>query len=367
MKTNNILRSLALAAVIVSASCSEWTQTESLDLTEPGLEYRDPAAYEAYLSRVRAYKADKHRILFAWFDNAGRTPATQAYLLKALPDSLDIVSLTTPEQMPEWQLRDMRAIQERKATRVIYTIDNDALNAEWEALLKEEAPEEDSLGTDSDTPDTGAETDADSGSSAEEAPDETERYAAFVAERLSGLLACCDTYGFDGIELRYIGSSTTVMNDRERAEYAARQRAFLAPVAEWAAAHPDKLFVFTGKPEHLLDVSLAAACDYIVLASESAADIHSLTRTALMTLIDGVPSDRFLAAVELPDPQGKDPVQGYFDSELAIRAAAEWTLVQEHGIAKAGIAVRDVQNDYYDANLVYRHVREAIGIMNPSL
>ena len=50
----------------------------------------------------------------------------------------------------------------------------------------------------------------------------------------------------------------------------------------------------------------------------------------------------------------------------AIIGAAEWTAKSTSGVAKAGIAVENAQNDYFNLSEVYYNIREAISIMNPS-
>ena len=52
--------------------------------------------------------------------------------------------------------------------------------------------------------------------------------------------------------------------------------------------------------------------------------------------------------------------------KTAIIGAAEWTAKPVQGVVKAGIAVENAQNDYYNLSLVYYSIREAISIMNPS-
>ena len=50
----------------------------------------------------------------------------------------------------------------------------------------------------------------------------------------------------------------------------------------------------------------------------------------------------------------------------AILGGAGWTAKTSSGVVKAGIAVENAQNDYFNLSEVYYNIREAISIMNPS-
>lgn len=52
---------LALTAVLLG-SCSDWTDSESVDISRPSLEEQNPALYAQYLAALRAYKASEHKL-----------------------------------------------------------------------------------------------------------------------------------------------------------------------------------------------------------------------------------------------------------------------------------------------------------------
>ena len=84
-----------------------------------------------------------------------------------------------------------------------------------------------------------------------------------------------------------------------------------------------------------------------------------------------VPADRFIACVQLPQPDDKNQVIGYWntvDSEgnktLATQGAAWWNVQASTGFERKGMFVMNVQDDYY--NNTFSSIREVISIMNPS-
>ena len=46
--------------------------------------------------------------------------------------------------------------------------------------------------------------------------------------------------------------------------------------------------------------------------------------------------------------------------------AAYWVTEPSAEFTKAGLAIENMQNDYYNATNTYQYVREAINIMNPA-
>ena len=59
-------------AVLSFAACSDWTETESLDINYPTLEEQNPELYKQYLKALRDYKAGEHKVVL------GSGPAQRA-------------------------------------------------------------------------------------------------------------------------------------------------------------------------------------------------------------------------------------------------------------------------------------------------
>lgn len=62
-------------AVLSFAACSDWTETESLDINYPMLESR-PELYKQYLKALRDYKAGEHKVVLVSMDNTTSAPAS---------------------------------------------------------------------------------------------------------------------------------------------------------------------------------------------------------------------------------------------------------------------------------------------------
>ena len=62
-------------AVLSFAACSDWTETESLDINYPMLEEQNPELYKQYLKALRDYKAGEHKVVLVSMDNTTSAPA----------------------------------------------------------------------------------------------------------------------------------------------------------------------------------------------------------------------------------------------------------------------------------------------------
>lgn len=334
--------SALVAAVLVLASCSEWNEPESLDVVTPEI---DAGLETDYLNNLKAYKAGAHKVLFAGFENSRQAPAGQAQHLTVLPDSVDYIVLNNPDDLSDAIVSEMEQVR-RKGTQVIYDINFPALETAWLEQAK-----------------------ADPSLTEEEA-------VAYFTGRTSELLALCDRWGYDGVMFTYIGRSPVSLTEEEKAVYSGRQAAFMDAVAEWKTTHAGQKLVFAGNPQYLLDENrgLLAECDYIVVATDAAANINDLTVRVMAAVgAAGVPDDRIVVCAQTTRP-GDDKMQyGYFGSldengnpVRQVYGSARWVSLPSSGFTRAGLLVRDAQYDYYDAELIYRNIREAIGIMNPS-
>lgn len=78
------------------------------------------------------------------------------------------------------------------------------------------------------------------------------------------------------------------------------------------------------------------------------------------------PTDRFVVAVSTVSMDAADTKTGFYDKARAIKEAAYWITEPSADYTRAGIAIYNIQNDYYNADAIYPYVKEAINIMNPS-
>lgn len=349
---------LCLGVAILLSSCSDWTQTESLELERPTVEQENPELYAEYLTALRTYKAGPHKHLYATFDNSEKQPFNRSHHLTRLPDSLDVVSLIYDDDLRPWELEEIETIR-RKGTKVVYTISFEALEksyteekkaAEEAAAVTPEADEEGGDGEDGEEPTVPL------------FPEFTE----WAADKLAARFAVCDRFGYDGVTLSYNGRSTMNMTPEQLEAYTLRQKFLLDAATAWIESHAGKLFIFHGLPQNLIDKQILQSARYIILPTESATSIDGLEKEVLMALRTDVPTDRFLVAVNTIPTDPADKLTGRFETDAAITESAYWVAASEARYTKAGLAILQVQHDYFSTPLLYRYTRSAASIMNPS-
>lgn len=104
----------------------------------------------------------------------------------------------------------------------------------------------------------------------------------------------------------------------------------MSKVRAWVADKGDKMFVFEGKPQNLVDKSVLEQTSYIVLREFAATSGDTFDFAMRMAGVAGVPTDRFILAVSaIPlDPNDKNTGR-FVDSSNkptipAITGAADW-------------------------------------------
>ena len=118
-------KGIALAAfsVLALSACSDWTDTESINLVEPGIDGQHPEQYAKYLKNLQEYKNSDHKVVYGWFDNSEKVPFSRGQHISDVPDSLDVVIATTPD-LEEFELEDIASVH-KKGTKVFYSISYD--------------------------------------------------------------------------------------------------------------------------------------------------------------------------------------------------------------------------------------------------
>ena len=84
---------LSVFLLMVPVSCDDWTEMEIHDSEINGFKEQNPEQYAAYTQKLRAYKAAKHALVYARLDNAPEVSSSEKDFLRALPDSIDLVSM----------------------------------------------------------------------------------------------------------------------------------------------------------------------------------------------------------------------------------------------------------------------------------
>ncbi|MEG0808079.1 MAG: glycoside hydrolase family 18 [Alistipes sp.] len=342
---------LLLGFTALVSSCSDWTDMESLEIKQPTIDEQNPALYAAYLASLKAYKQTDHKIVYATFDNREKTPGTRAQHISILPDSLDIVSL----QSAELDARELDEIAQvrTKGTRVVYTISYESIRAQYDIDK--------------------AAFDAAQVKPAEDAGEETPPVPTFMpfgdylTAHLDTQIARCDQFSFDGLTFSYTGRALLTLPEAQKEEHLANQNIMLTKVGEWAAAHPSKLLIFEGVTANLADRALLAKCSYIIVPTLDVNNVYALDQRVLQALVADVPTQHILVGARPFSLDKEDLLTGYFaDGSPAVLSTAYWIVNKTARYTKAGLAIYDVQTDYFYRTSIYKYTRGAIDIMNPS-
>ena len=337
----NIIRPIIGLFILSSLACVSCTDVESLDITRPTAQEQNPEAYAKYLSNLREYKSTEHKVVYAWFDNSTKTPASPAHHITNIPDSVDVISMLTPT-LADFEKTDIETVHQ-KGTKVVYTISYDDIKAAYDEL---QTAEEENGGTST-----------------------LEAFDIYLKSEIEKLLTHASSY--DGLIAKYIGQNPEFMADDVKAEYKKYQDVFLTTIKSWKDANKEKMLVWMGKPQNLITRTILTDCKNIILDTEGVNDTNQLRLSVTKALVENVPSNNLIFAVSTTAADTSNKETGYWGTgDAALRALSEvayWVTIDDtHAYTKAGIAIYNVQNDYYATGGTHTYVREAINIMNPS-
>lgn len=277
---NPLKRSIvAVIATMALFSCSDWTETESLNIKTPTLEEENPALYEAYISSLNEYKKSEHKVTIVKFDNKETDPAGQGERITALPDSIDFVILNNADNLNAVTIDDMQKIR-LKGTHTLYSIDYSIIEKEYEAMLEnEETPEEDTKVQDENTG---------------EEEMTTDRFLEFCEQRMEYYLGLFSKYKYDGINVIYSGIDPLALSETEKSQLEARQQIFFGKIEAWKNTNVNATFIFEGKPQNLLyDKSLLQKTNFIIIPVVDAVNREDILFTTNMALVEGVPTGKY--------------------------------------------------------------------------
>lgn len=333
---------LCLATTFALAACSDWTEVESVGVNNPNIAEQDPELYAQYLTNLRAYKDSDHKATYVWFDNSEKTPFSRAHHLTELPDSIDVVALMYPSDLAAFELKEMESIRKDKGTKIITTINFDAIKLEYDLMVAGKL---------------------------EENPDYVpEAFSDVMNNKIKNLFLDIDKYGYDGISIGFKGKGTLHMTEPELVEYTNNSTQFIGLMTEWYNKHNDKFMVFEGKPQNLIDKSILTNCKLIILPSEEATNKSLFTYNAEMANVEGVPTDRFALSVSTTSLDETDTKTGYLtDQTRALTSAAQWSVAAHSSFTVAGLGIYRVSNDYFNTSANYQYTRNAITTLNPSI
>ena len=352
MSFKNIVRVIFISFLSVSAlsSCSKWTETESVKYEYQTLEQVNPELYEAYLESLKEYRASEHPLLIAKFDNTAATPFGRAEHIASLPDSVDVVILKNIDQVNGSTLADKEEIMLKRATSTFGEISLPGIAASYKVF-----------------------SDAWTGKEGESMP----TFLEYVSDKVAFLLKKCDEVNVDGINVVYRGFARGYMNQADSLAQVNEQETFFTPIFKWLESNKDKKFFFQGSPQNIM-ISDFHEMDLILFDAEQCLNQRSFTdqiRQILIEKPDFIPADRFVPVVGTKNVVNPKVISGVFNelrpdgsSMTAIEGGARYVAApHEHeGFTVKGLAVNEVQYDYFNPARIYPEVRRAISIMNPS-
>lgn len=323
-----------IAGSFLLVSCSDWNDNESVNIKQT----TDPS-YDKYLEKLRAYKNSDHKYVYAWFDNSNKVPYSRGQHMSDVPDSVDVVSLIYPDALADFEINDIKILQNDKGTKVVYTVSYDVIKDVYDQMVKEEKEKDENY----------------------QAPE----FIPYMKEKVKGLLNLSSSYNYDGIIAGYKGQSTIYMSDAQKAAYIANQAAFLGEIDTWRKEN-NKMLIYEGSPQFLQDKSLLAHCKHIILNTMNVASAIDLSIAVSQAMTADIPTDRFIVKASTISLDTSDKNTGYYDTDRAIIEAAYWVTETGTGYNKAGLGIYNIQNDYYNATNVYQYAKESINIMNPA-
>ena len=369
MNRKKIFSALTAVAVALFCSCSEWTEPEPRDLTQP--------FPDSYYADLKAYKASDHSLAFGWFDGWNPVSASTATSLMGIPDSVDLVAIWSPFTPNEEQKADMRAVREKKGTKVVVTtlLTNIGLNATPDEVTADAASEDEIIrlrrlywGWTDDA-------------SAEEIETAIRKYANAMVDLVLA-------NGYDGLDIDFEPNAGHMGNIASEPSRVPEQGDIFAGTTaddrvNWFVdecsrrlgpkSGSGKLLIVDGEV-HSMPVETIDCFDYYILQTYSLS-VMSMLDTRLERLVT-----TFDGKVDAETITRKLIVTENFESaSISAAGGITWTLSDGSkvnslqgmalwepytGVGKGGVGAYKMQNDF--KNDCYRYYRQIIATMNPA-
>lgn len=321
---------MVLAGSVSLTSCDDWTETESLNITNNTIEQAE--GYDAYLANLREYRNTNHKQVYAWYNIPSTGPTNQSQRLSAVPDSVDVIVLENPVQLSDFTKEEITKVRENKGMKVVYVVDFDAIKTVY-TLRKE----------------------------VQEVPE----FTTFLQDSLSVATSYADANNLDGIIFAYNGKDTGHLDAADLAEYQAQQSTFLTAASTWRAAHSALKFDFMGYPQNIASTDIINSFDYLFIRQGlNATDANSFAYYYALAAADGVPAARLGMVSTCVSADPTDLNTGVLsDGSYSVLALATWAAANP----VAAVAVQNAQNDYFNSQFIYPVLRSAISTINPSV
>lgn len=337
-------------SIALFCACGDWTEVKSIGLENNDMEQTYPELYGKYTAKLREYKKSEHYMVFGWFDNSVKSPITsRAQIIADIPDSLDVLTLSNPDNLNGDEVNDIKKLQNEKGTKVILGIDYSTIETEYlESKLEDEIQEK------------GTSVDLD-GAVHPIADD----YISFMEKKVDQALALVEQYGYDGITLNYSPVAIQYVPKEEKEQFIKCQTSLLEKVLLWRKNNESKMMNYYGTVSTVAGKEFLDKCDYLLLSALAATSIKDIERSVSEQIVDGVPTDRIVITTTSTSLDNEDLQTGYLSGKNAIAEIANWCLSAGDGYVKAGMGIHNINNDYYNIGCTYWHSRHAISIINP--
>lgn len=341
----HIIKSLTFSTLCAASLflCSCDTDVEPVDINQPGIEQQNAELYQNYLTKLKAYKASRHKIMMAWFDNGQAVPFSQGQHINAVPDSVDYVVLTKPELLTPQMTQEIEEVRSRKGMKVVFQISCDDLKAGYEAEKKA--------------------FEADPANAKKSFKD----FKNFLVDSLNTQLKLVDNYNYDGVIMGFNAKLTHYLTEKEKAEAVALENLFLGITRDWAERHKNKELIIMGRPQHVADKTLLEQARYIIIPTQAERSVYGVDYLVRKALAEGVPSDKFIVLVNNKSADETDTKTGYWGKTQAMFGMAKFVASDHVGYACAGMGLLNANVDYYNASFTYPNLRRVISTINPTV
>ena len=160
-----------------------------------------------------------------------------------------------------------------------------------------------------------------------------------------------------------------IKRENEKREYTTIHNAFIGILNDWRQRNLDKMLLFEGKPQNLLDTTFLADCQYLIIPCRSVNSISGVEYNINSAAIAELPLDRLIVSVETTSLDETDTTTGYINSgeSSAILEISKFVAGSNLDYTLSGMMIYNVGNDYHNPVRVYDQTRKAMNNINPSI
>lgn len=342
----SLLLMLAGSATLLSA-CTDEEIKDPENLTVP-------ERSEAYYAQLREYKKTDHEVAFGWFGNWVGAGALLENSLRALPDSVDFVSIWGNWKNPSPEkIADREFVRTVKGTRTLVCfivqgvgdgITPTGVNAQeyWNFDPSNEASLHAAI----------------------------EKYANAIADSV-------EVYGYDGFDYDYepnYGHSGNITGNPTT------EKIFVETLAKrfGPKSGTDKMLVIDGEPQTIAS-ELGTCFDYFIVQAYNCSGDYNLDSRLASTIrnFDGVLSaeevaKKYIVCENFENYAAAGGVaftDRYGNTMMSLEGMARWTpFVDGKKVRKGGIGTYHMEYEYNAGKQPsYPALRKGIQIMNPSV